>query len=205
MENKTNNKFPSKVLNRLSVPNVVIVGGTASGKSTVGYQLSKVLDFGFLDLDALIEKDTGKPIVDIFKESGENGFRDAESKVIGGLQSIRNHVIVTGAGAIEGEENWTILRKLGAVVWLATPSSEVARRLAMKHSELSKRPLLAESVNIEDKEERIKFLVSKLDELLERRSHRYQESHLSLSCSFVTAETCAHFIKKKLLQESFDL
>ena len=202
MENTTTkNKIRSKVLNRLSVPNVVLVGGTASGKSTVGYQLSKVLELGVIDIDSLIEKSAGKPIHEIFKDHGEVGFRDIESDIIESVQSIRNHIVITGAGAIERDENWKVLKSLGPVVWLATPSSEVVRRLVMKPNELLKRPLLADGVRIEDRNEREKYLQSKLDELLERRKHRYEEADLSLSCSYVTAETCAQFIHAMLLEE----
>lgn len=157
-----------------------------------------------MDLDALIEEEAGKPIHEIFKDSGENGFREIESNVISGLKSIRNHIIVTGAGAVESDENWRALKALGYVVWMATPSAEIVRRLVMKHSELSKRPLLAEAVNIEDKGEREKYLLQKLEELLERRSHRYEEANMVLSCSYVTAETCAQFIKARLLNDKLE-
>ncbi|SME95386.1 shikimate kinase [Pseudobacteriovorax antillogorgiicola] len=201
---KSKNKVRSKVLNRLSVPNVIIVGGTASGKSTVGYQLAKVLELGVVDIDDEIERVAAKPIHEIFRDEGEVGFRDQESAIIKSLTPIRNHVIITGAGAIERDENWETLGRLGPIVWLATPAAEVARRLVMKHDELSKRPLLAEAVRIEDRVEREKYLTAKLDEMMERRRHRYEGAELTLSCSYVTAETCAQFIKSMLLDNKLN-
>ena len=200
------NKIQSnrKVLNRLSVPNVTLVGGTASGKSTVGYQLARILDFGVVDLDEMIEKVAGKSIGELFKENGEQGFRTIESDVIQMIKGIRNHVIVTGGGAIESEENWKVLKGLGPVIWLATPTTEIVRRMLNKPSEIEKRPLLGDALFIEDKEERAKFLQGKLDEMMARRQERFDQADYTLSCSYVTVDTCAQFIKSMLIRGNGD-
>ena len=52
------------------------------------------------------------------------------------LSTIRNHVIVPGAGAIEDEDNWQLLSKYGKTVWLATPLKEIAVRLSQRVGEL---------------------------------------------------------------------
>lgn len=202
MENNSNttNKFRTPVLDRVSVPNVVIIGGTASGKSTVGYQLAQILDFGVVDVDESVEVQAGRPIHQIFKDEGDLGFRDLEAGVIESIKNIGNHVVITGAGAVLREENWQLLKAMGPLVWLATPLEEVVRRLVMKPDELSKRPLLADSVLIEDREERAAYIKAKLHNMTEERRHRYEEAQLTLSCSYVTAETCARFIKSKLLE-----
>ena len=64
--NKAKNIIKHKVLDRTKFPNIIIVGATASGKSTVGYQLSRLLGIGFIDLDKWIEKKEGKSITEIF-------------------------------------------------------------------------------------------------------------------------------------------
>lgn len=205
MESKANtnqvNVKSEKVLDRLSVPNIVLVGGTASGKSSVGFQLARILDLGVLDLDAQIEKEAKKSIPTIFKEEGEAGFRARETRAVQGIKPIRNHVVVTGGGAIESEENWQILKSLGPVVWLATPNSEITRRLLSSHSALESRPILKDALSISDPKERERFIQGKLDEILERRIHRYKEADFILSCSYVTVDTCARFMKSMLLQK----
>ena len=56
--------------------NIVLVGMMGSGKSTIGYILSKSTNLNFIDVDNFIEKKTGLKIVDIFKKKGEVYFRN---------------------------------------------------------------------------------------------------------------------------------
>jgi shikimate kinase (EC 2.7.1.71) len=51
-----------------------------SGKTTVGKILSEKLNIPFYDLDYEIEKEEGRTINEIFKESGEAYFREIEKK-----------------------------------------------------------------------------------------------------------------------------
>ncbi len=183
------------------MPNIVLVGGTASGKTTVGFQLARILDFGLMDIDAQIERLAQKTIPRIFMEEGESGFRERESEVIQMVQTIRNHVIVTGGGAIESEKNWQILKALGPMVWLATPTSEVTKRLMDDPDALKNRPLLRDALSIENLKERAHFIQSKLDEIMLRRQGRFDEADFTLSCSYVTVDTCAQFIKSMLLRD----
>ncbi|MFW7380527.1 MAG: shikimate kinase [Oligoflexus sp.] len=204
MENNINKKKDRKVLNRLAVHNVVLVGGTGCGKSTVGFQLARLLGFGICDIDQALEVRSGRKIPEIFQELGEVRFRDMESDIIKEARTIRNHVVVAGGGAIERDENWQVLRELGPVVWLATPTTEVVQRLVMNPEQLRQRPLLSVIAEIEDRKGREQALAAKLDELLQKRMHRYKEADYSLTCSFATQETCAQFIKSILLEHGED-
>ena len=67
------------------------------------------------------------------------------------------------------QRDWSCFEKLGCVVWLQSPALEVVRRLSMKPDELSKRPLLAGAIGIEDREEREKFLQEKIQNLMDKR------------------------------------
>ena len=118
-------------------------------------------------------------------------FRAYETKVIQSIATIRNHVVVSGAGAIERTENWEVFQSLGPIVWLATPVNEIARRLLKRPDEISLRPMLRPVWEIDDREEKENFLIDKLNEMMERRRHRYEDADIELSCSYVTAETCA--------------
>ncbi len=194
-----NTSFDRPLLNRKIFPNLVIVGSTASGKSTVAYQLAKILGFGIIDLDAWIEQKQGRPITEIFASEGEEGFRALETATIRSLGSLLNHIIIPGGGALESDENWALLRQLGPSIWLATPQSEVVFRLLKNPEEVKKRPLLLPALDIADPLQRREYLESRLNELDERRLRRYKEADYAVTISFATAGTCAQFIKEILL------
>ena len=54
----------------------------AVGKSTVGKLVASALKYPFLDSDTLIEQLAGCTIADIFRDEGEESFRDLESQVL---------------------------------------------------------------------------------------------------------------------------
>ena len=192
---KAKNIIKQRVLDRTKFRNIIIVGATASGKSTVGYQLSRLLGLGYIDLDEWIERKEGKTITEIFEQSGEEYFRELEKKMIRELSTIRNHVIVPGAGAIEDEDNWQLLSKYGKTVWLATPLKEIAVRLSQRVGELEKRPLLKAAILIENKEERLSFIENTLQDLFNKRIAAYSRSDYRLSAEYATEETSAQFMR----------
>ena len=59
--------------------NIILIGMPASGKTTIGIEISKKLsDYTFIDTDAFIEKTTGHTITEIFKIYSEDYFRKLE-------------------------------------------------------------------------------------------------------------------------------
>ena len=72
-----------------------------SGKSSIGNLVSKKLDLPFIDIDGLIEKNTGMSILEIFEKKGENYFRSLEEKItLKCLKKIKNVVSLGGGGFI---------------------------------------------------------------------------------------------------------
>ena len=61
--------------------NLVLLGMMGSGKSIIGYLLSKNLNIEFMDVDEIIEKEEGYKISEIFEKRGEIKFRKIEEKV----------------------------------------------------------------------------------------------------------------------------
>lgn len=121
--------------------NIVLTGFMASGKSTVGRELSKKLSRVFYDTDQLIEDAAQTSISEIFAKQGETAFRDMESNLIQKLSSLTNCIISTGGGAVLRAENRENLRKNGAVVNLA-PDTEVLRLRLLEAAKT--RPLLTD-------------------------------------------------------------
>ena len=98
--------------------NIVLVGMPASGKSTVGAELSKGLKKEFFDTDALIVQKAGCEISKIFEEHGETYFRNLESEVIAEVSLKKNVVIATGGGAILRKENVEALKAYGRLYFI---------------------------------------------------------------------------------------
>ena len=61
----------------------------ASGKSTIGKQLSEKVFVPFIDLDEYIELKENSSITNIFKEKGEIYFRKIEHRYLKELLSLR--------------------------------------------------------------------------------------------------------------------
>ena len=61
--------------------NIVMLGMTGVGKTTIGKILSKVIKAKFIDIDYEIEKASNLKVYDFFSQYGENEFRKLEKKV----------------------------------------------------------------------------------------------------------------------------
>lgn len=109
-----------------------------SGKSTVGRQLSRRLNWQFVDSDTAIEQQLGCSIRSFFEQRGESAFRDVEQLVIGRLLDEPRAVLATGGGAVLREGNRQQLAARSIVVYLRSSPEELFRRL--RHD--THRPLL---------------------------------------------------------------
>ena len=58
---------------------ISLVGLPGSGKSTVGRQLARRLQYPFFDSDHVIEQQLGCSIREYFEREGEEQFRDVEA------------------------------------------------------------------------------------------------------------------------------
>ena len=97
--------------------NLILIGMPGCGKSTIGRKLAKRLDLEFIDLDLMIEKTYGKKISDIFKEIGEKGFRQLESKALSESVKTEDRVIATGGGIVIVDGNLSIAEN-GIIVFI---------------------------------------------------------------------------------------
>ena len=75
----------------------------------------------FVDTDDVIVKTAGMSIPDIFSRYGEEKFRDIESEVIKKVSGMQSAVIATGGGAILRENNVSLLKENGFVVFIDRP------------------------------------------------------------------------------------
>ena len=101
--------------------NIVLTGFMASGKSSVGKILAEKLNIKFIDTDILIEQKLNKKISDIFKENGEQYFRQQETKVVEEISNLTSCLISCGGGVVLNKYNIELLRKNGIVAKLNIP------------------------------------------------------------------------------------
>lgn len=130
---------------------IFLTGFMGTGKSTVGRTLAARLGRPFVDLDAEIERRTGRSIRQIFAEAGEPEFRRLESATLAELAPT-DIVLATGGGAVLTPENRAAMRRNGPVLCLRAGVAEILRRTGRDDS----RPLLAG----EDRESRVRRLLA---------------------------------------------
>jgi len=129
-------------------PKLILTGFMATGKTTVGRELAKRLGWRLIDCDAEIVARAGKPIHQIFRDSGEIYFRSLERSLIAELASDPKRcarcgkpspaVIATGGGAIVDPQNYSALRRAGVIICLSARPDVIERRI----SNVTQRPML---------------------------------------------------------------
>lgn len=110
--------------------NVILCGFMASGKTTVGKKFARRKNMTFIDMDKYIEKQENMTVDEIFKNKGEDYFREAEHKASIALSKKKNTVIATGGGALTFKRNVDVLSKTGTIVLIDTPLPFLLKRLA---------------------------------------------------------------------------
>ena len=68
----------------------------------------------------------GKEIPEIFRESGEAGFRKIESEVLSEVTKQTGQVIATGGGVVVTPKNYELVRQNGEVIFLKRDLRELS-------------------------------------------------------------------------------
>ena len=108
--------------------NIILIGMPGSGKSTIGVLLAKMMGYGFVDTDLLIQHFEGKKLYEILRDKGNDYFSETENKILSGIQA-RHTVIATGGSAVFGKEAMEHLSSIGRVVYLKVSIRELKRRI----------------------------------------------------------------------------
>lgn len=123
--------------------NIVISGFMASGKTTIGLEISEAVGKPVVDTDTLIEEEAGRSVKDIFTNEGEEAFREIERRVVARESSREGIVLAVGGGALLDRRNVAELKKLGVIYLLDVTPQEVVRRVGPDES----RPLLPAEIS----------------------------------------------------------
>ena len=90
----------------------------SAGKTTIGKLLETKLHKSFIDMDEIIVQDTHTSIPEIFKRSGEAGFRKLETMTALKLSVLNQKIIGTGGGTIKNKINIDLLKLNGVVIFI---------------------------------------------------------------------------------------
>ena len=150
--------------------NLVLIGMMGSGKSTIGYLLSKSLKINFIDVDKLIEKETGQKIYDIFKNKGEPYFRELEEKITLKLLKSNRKIISLGGGGFLNKNIKKEVIDNNISFWLSWKNSTIIERILNSR----KRPLAFYSSK------------NKLIKIIKDRSKIYSEANYKINCENLT-------------------
>jgi len=146
--------------------NIVLIGMMGSGKSTIGYLLSKSINLDFIDVDKIIEKETGVKIYNIFEKKGELYFRNLEEKITLRLLKSKRKIISLGGGGFINKNIRKEVLNNNLSFWLNWKNSTLIKRVKKS----KKRPVAFYSNK------------NNLKKLISERSKIYSEANFKINC-----------------------
>ncbi len=108
--------------------NIILIGMPASGKSTVGVILAKVLGMDFIDADIVIQQRENTRLSCIIEERGIDSFLKCEEDAILSINA-HNTVVATGGSAVYSDTAMKHLAQGSKIVYLKVPKSVLLKRL----------------------------------------------------------------------------
>jgi len=166
---------------------VILCGYMASGKTTTAKLLSEKSGLPYIDLDEVIEQNTGKTISELFEAGGEIKFRKLEHEALAAIVNGRDSFILSlGGGTPVYANNHLILQQDDVVsVYLKVSIGELAKRL---RNQSGQRPLL-DALKEDELDE---FIAQHLFE----RSYYYHQAKHILAADGKSPEEIANEIMK---------
>ena len=160
-------------------PNVVLVGISGAGKSSVGRAVAAELGRAFLDFDDEIERRAEISIAAIFAERGEGRFREMERQLTEDCAQMAGMILAPGGGWIGNVGVIELLRPPAQMIYLKVRPESAARRLAEGGVV---RPLLTRGGNP----------AKSLEKMLAEREPLYAKSDVSVNTEMYDLERLIH-------------
>jgi XRE family aerobic/anaerobic benzoate catabolism transcriptional regulator len=109
---------------------IALIGLRGAGKSSLGAALAERLEMPFLELDRLIEQESGLTLNLIFDFRGQAGFRELERQCLENV--LRRHpcfILATGGSLVSEPGTFERLLSSCFTVWVRTSPEEHMRRV----------------------------------------------------------------------------
>jgi len=152
-----------------------------SGKTSIGFLVSKKLNLDFYDVDNFIETKMDMKISNIFKLKGEKFFRKEEEKTTLNILKKEKVVIALGGGAFVNKKIRNEVLKNHLSFWLKLDGDILISRI--KNS--IKRPLAINASNVD------------LKNMIKRRSKYYSKALYKINCN--------NYSKKEIVDKILDI
>lgn len=160
------------------------------GKSTVGRRVAGKLGYHFVDMDKEIEDWAGKSITEIFRDSGEEAFREMERKMLMDVPASGDIIIATGGGTPCFGDNLEIMKSKGSVVYFRTSPEVLLPRLKRGRA---RRPKIADMDDA--------GLMEYISAAIASREEYYMRASVVIDCGRVGDEYVAahleHYIRNE--------
>lgn len=157
----------------------------ASGKSSVSRALARRTGWPRVDADEEIVSRAGKPIADIFRDSGEDAFRRLEREVTRDICEQSGRIIAAGGGSFIDDQNRCTMLDCGTVFYLSAKPETIHRRVTRGNPNAPTRPLLAGGDPLQ-----------RITELLADRMPAYTQAHHEVETDGLSPEEVAQAIIK---------
>ena len=149
---------------------VALIGLRGAGKSTIGKLLAARLRLPFVELDRLIEQESGLSLSMIFDMYGQSGFRRFERRCLDDLLIRQQRfVLATGGSLVSEPVTYDRLLATCYTIWLrATPQEHMSRVIAQGDM----RPMAQSPEAMTD-----------LERILAEREHLYRRADATVETS----------------------
>ena len=164
---------------------IALIGLRGAGKSTLGAMLAEKLEVPFLELDRLIEQESGVALSAIFDLYGQSGFRRFERRCLDDvIERYPRFVLATGGSLVSEPATFERLLTRCFTVWLrAAPEDHMQRVIAQGDM----RPMADNRESMSD-----------LQRILAVREPLYRNADLTIDTSKETVEEATELIVKTI-------
>ncbi|MEK7093054.1 MAG: shikimate kinase [Patescibacteria group bacterium] len=111
--------------------NITLIGMPGAGKSHIGKELAKLLDFTLIEFDSILEEAHSKSLQSILEDIGEESFlKKQEEDTILETQGKDNLVISTGGSIIYTEHAMEYLAGISTIIYLRADYETIEKRIS---------------------------------------------------------------------------
>ena len=110
---------------------IALIGFMGAGKTSIGFELARLVERPFVDVDAELERRHGLTVPEMFEQRGEPWFRNAESEQTRELLDRHEpSVLALGGGAVKLPNSRQALAERAVTVLLDIEADEAWRRVS---------------------------------------------------------------------------